>query len=144
MRKLETVNEQLVEINKRQSETEAKLTGIIKWKNETQAKLTRTIQEIIVTKDCGATEDTLQPEFTTVPAAGDNTTSYLPYTLSTTELTPTASPGDVVMNQNHSLVRLIINHGFVSGSDGIIFYFRTKRSLHLSSMRRRCLKDAER
>jgi len=74
MGKLETVNEQLVEINKRQSETEetlieiikwksefeTKLTEIIKWKNETQEKWTRIIKEITMTKDCGATEDTLQ------------------------------------------------------------------------------------
>jgi len=143
MGKLENVNEQLVEISKRQSETEAKLTEIIKWKNETEEKFTAIIQKINVTKDCGAIEDTLRPESTTVPAAGDSTTSSLPYTLSTSELTSTASPGDVVKNENDSLVRLIINHGVLSGSDGIIFYFRTKRSLHLSWMRRRCLKDAE-
>jgi len=68
-------------------------------------------KEINLTKDCGATEDTLTSESTTLDA-GYTTRSSLPYTLSTAELTSTAITRDVVKKYNDSFVRFIVTQCF--------------------------------
>jgi len=69
-------------------------------------------KEINVLNDCGATEDTFQSESTVIDDADDTTTSSLPYTLPTTELTSSQSPYDVVTKRRDSFVWQITTNVF--------------------------------